>query len=68
MDPSFLHMDSKDSDQTGRMPRLSLHWEHMPFYWFCHDMAQMVLTCTGTCGFHGKNIQHFVKMLAPLHM
>ena len=21
-DPSFLHADSKDSDQTGRMPRL----------------------------------------------
>ena len=21
-DPSFLHVDSEDSDQTGRMPRL----------------------------------------------
>ena len=26
-DPSFLHVDSKDSDQTGR----SLRWAHMPF-------------------------------------
>ena len=31
-DPSFLHADSEDSDQTGRMPRLiCLHWAHMPF-------------------------------------
>ena len=28
-DPKFLHADSKDSDQTGRMPRLmSLRWAH----------------------------------------
>ena len=25
-DPSFLHADSEDSDQTGRMPRLILIW------------------------------------------
>ena len=24
MDPSFLHADSEDSDQTGRMPKLIL--------------------------------------------
>ena len=23
MDPNFLHADSEDSDQTGRMPRLN---------------------------------------------
>ena len=38
-DPSFLHVDSEDSDQTGRM--LSLHWAHMPFCWFCHEAAQI---------------------------
>ena len=43
-DPSFLHADSEDSDQTGRMPRLirdwadaqadlSLRWVHMPLCW-----------------------------------
>ena len=39
-DQSFLHADSKDSDQTGRMQRL--HWAHMPFYWFCHEVAHMI--------------------------
>ena len=29
-DPSFLHADSEDSVQTGRMP----------FCWFCHEAAQ----------------------------
>ena len=34
---------SEDSDQTGRMPQAepSLRWAHMPFCWFCHDVAQM---------------------------
>ena len=41
-DPSFLHAYSKDSAQTGRMPRLiSLRWAHMPFCWFRHVVAHM---------------------------
>ena len=36
-DPSFLHADSDDSDQTG----WSLRWVHMPFCWFCHEAAQL---------------------------
>ena len=41
-DPSFLHADSKNSDQTGWMPRLiCLCWAHMPFCWFCHEAAHM---------------------------
>ena len=41
-DPSFLSADSKDSDQTGRMPSdLSLRWAHMPFCWFFHEAAHM---------------------------
>ena len=41
-DPTFLHADSEDSDQTGWMPRLiCLCWAHMPFCWFCHEAAQM---------------------------
>ena len=34
---------SKDSDQTGQMPRLilSLRWAHMPFCWFCHEATQI---------------------------
>ena len=43
-DPSFLHADSKDSDQTGRMLRLiCLRWAHMPFCWFCHEAAHLFL-------------------------
>ena len=41
-DLSFLHADSEDSDQTGH---LSLHWEHMPFGWFCHEAAH-ILQCS----------------------
>ena len=35
-DPSFLHADSEDSDQTGRMPRadMSLRWAHTHFVGF----------------------------------
>ena len=33
-DPRFLHVDSKDSDQTGRMS--------MSFCWFCHAAAQVL--------------------------
>ena len=38
---------SEDSDQPGHAQAdLNLHWAHMPFYWFCHDAAQMA--CTNT--------------------
>ena len=33
-DPSFLHADSEDSDQTGRMPRLIFRWAHGRFVGF----------------------------------
>ena len=34
-DPSFLHADSEDSDQIGRMPRLiCLRWAHTHFVGF----------------------------------
>ena len=39
-DPSFLHADCKDSDQTGRMPRLI--WD-MPFCWICHVAAHLLV-------------------------
>ena len=39
-DPIFLHADSKDSDQTGQ----SLRWAHMPLCWFCHEVAQMLVS------------------------
>ena len=43
-DPSLLHADSEDSDQTGRMPRLiCLRCSHMPLCWFCHEAAQLLL-------------------------
>ena len=34
---------SKDSDKTGRMPRPSFRFAHMPFCWFCHEAAQMLV-------------------------
>ena len=38
-DPSFLHADSEDSDQTGRMPRLI--WV---FAWrTCHHIQQWII-------------------------
>ena len=36
-------MHSEDSDQSGRMPRLSLHWAYRPYGWFCHEAAQFHL-------------------------
>ena len=42
-DPSFLHADSKESDQTARMPRpICYCWAHMRFCWFCHADADML--------------------------
>ena len=42
-DPSFLHADSEDSDQTGRMPMLIWVFAgaHISFCWFCHEAAQL---------------------------
>ena len=41
----FLHADSEDSDQTGRMPRLI--WESslgaQPHCWFCHVAAHCLV-------------------------
>ena len=49
-DPSFLQADSEDSDQTGRMAQadLSLRWAHMPFCWFCHEVAHLPF-CLHNC-------------------
>ena len=43
---SFLHADSEDSSQTGRIAQagLSLRWAHMPFGWFYHEAAHI---CNG---------------------
>ena len=43
-DPRFLHVDSKDSDQTGRMPRLI--WViagHTSILLVCHEAAQILM-------------------------
>ena len=43
---TFLHADSKDSDQTGQKNAqvdLSLHWAHRLFCWFCCAAAQIGL-------------------------
>ena len=41
-DPVLLHVDSQDSDQTGRTDR-SLRWSHMSVYWFCRASVYMIL-------------------------
>ena len=59
--PSFLHEDSKDSDQTGWMPRLiCLRWAHMPFCWFCRDVAHFMPTSIMTW----QNILHYIFIIA----
>ena len=36
----------QSSDQTGRMPRLiCLCWAHMPFCWFCLEVAHFLHSC-----------------------
>ena len=42
-DPSFLHADSKDSDQTGQMTRLIRVFAGLACHCvgFCHEVAQI---------------------------
>ena len=40
-DPSFLHADSEDSDQTGQMPRLI-------WVFACRTLILLVLSCCGS--------------------
>ena len=43
----FLHADSEDSDQTGRMHRLMcLRWAQLPFCWFCHAAAHVYIAAS----------------------
>ena len=47
------------SDWADVLADLSLHWAHMPFCWFCHDVAHTVLTdytCIDICYNHFKYI------------
>ena len=40
--PSFLHIDSEEwADLADAEADLSLRWAHMPFCWFCHEVAQI---------------------------
>ena len=51
-DPSFLHADSEDwSDWADAQADLSLHWAHMPFCWFCHELAHFVFNQDECIGF-----------------
>ena len=50
-DPSFLHADSKDwSDWVDAQAELSLHWAHIPFYWFCRVAVQLPCFLLVACG------------------
>ena len=43
-DPTFLCEHSEDwSDWADAQADPSLRWAHMPFCWFCHEAAQMVI-------------------------
>ena len=43
-DTSYLHADSEDSDQTGRMPKLIWVFAGRTVtLWFCHKAAKMFL-------------------------
>ena len=46
-DPSFLHADSKDwLNWAEAQAELSLRWAHMPFCWFYHEMAHIIMRFT----------------------
>ena len=50
---SFLHVDSQDwSDWANAQAALSLCWAHKPFYWFCHEAAQIVDEKSRKCHNH----------------
>ena len=44
-DPSFLHMDSKDSDQTGRMPRMTWVFAGRTCHFVGFVMRQLIYQC-----------------------
>ena len=41
-DTRYIHADGEDSDQTDAQADLSLHWEHISFYWFCHAATHII--------------------------
>ena len=50
-DPSFLHADIEDwSDWVDAQADPSRRWVHMPFCWFCHEAAQLILFDLVTLG------------------
>ena len=53
-DPCFLHADSKNLSGW-----LSLHWAHTPFFWFCHEAAQLFFNFTGRKKKLGKHDKEF---------
>ena len=54
-DPSLLHADSEDSDQTGRMPRLIWVFAR-------HTVILLVLSCRGSHDHYGTCLQKQRKM------
>ena len=56
-DPSFLHADSEDwSDWADAHADLSLCWVHMPFCWFCHEVAHFPLSQTQASQIRLENV------------
>ena len=51
-DPSFLHADSEDSDQTGRMPRLI-------WVFAGRTLTLLVLSCRGSNTVHRSRYDHY---------
>ena len=48
-DPSFLHADSENCDQTAVVQAdMSLRWTHMPFCWFSHEAAELYVISNDT--------------------
>ena len=44
--PTKWHLRPADSDLPGHLPAdaqadQNLRWAHMPFCWFCHEVARM---------------------------
>ena len=56
-DPSFLHADSEDSDQTGPMPRLV-------WVFAGRTLILLVLSCRGSSFYFVKNMTRFCHCLS----
>ena len=68
-DPMLPHADSKDSDQTGWMPRLIwVCWVHRSFCWFCHVAAHITVSPLCGCSTIFQDIRRMKALCNEKHL